>query len=165
MCVQACPTQTLQLLHLEAGFSGLWTPAVTPRVGGCQADCTACGDVCPTNAIVEFTKHEADKWVTKMGTAVLEKSRCISWTNNTPCKKCIEACPTWAFEVEHGDGVRPFRPSGIKYDRCVGCGLCENACRKIVFGRPAILTFSHGRGQPTSLPYEPTEKLKNQGKG
>lgn len=165
MCVQACPTQTLQLLHLEAGLSGLWTPAVTPRIGGCQADCIACGDACPTNAIVEFTKHEADKWVTKMGTAVLEKSRCISYTQNTPCKKCVEACPTWAFEVEPADGIHPFRPSGIKYDRCVGCGLCEHACSKIVFGRPAIMTFSHGRGQPTSLPYEPTERMKNQGKG
>ena len=165
MCVQACPTQTLQLLHLEAGFSGMWTPAVTPRIGGCTADCTACGDVCPTNAIVEFTKHEADKWVTKMGTAVLETSRCISYTDNTTCKKCFQVCPTWAFEVEPADGTRPMRPKGIKYDRCVGCGLCEHACRQVVFGRPAILTFSHGRGQPTSLPYEPTESIKNQGKG
>jgi polyferredoxin len=75
MCVQACPSQTLQLVHLKSGLAGLWTPAITPRVGGCVADCNACSVACPTDAIPEFSKHEADRWATKMGTAVLENDR------------------------------------------------------------------------------------------
>ena len=40
---------------------------------------------------------------------------------------------------------------------CVGCGLCELECDKIVYGEPAILTFAHGRGQPTVLRQVPTK--------
>jgi polyferredoxin len=160
MCVQACPSQTLQLVHLQSGLAGLWTPAITPRVGGCLADCNACSVACPTDAIPEFSKHEADRWATKMGTAVLETSRCISYTEDQPCKKCIEICPTKAFLIEPASGHRPLRPAGVSWVRCMGCGLCEHACRKIVFGRPAVTNFSHGRGQSTSLRYEPSDSYE-----
>ncbi|MFH1809282.1 MAG: 4Fe-4S binding protein [Pseudomonadota bacterium] len=156
MCVQACPTQTLQLTHLEAGLAGLWTPAITPEVGGCRADCNACGEVCPSDAIPRFDKRETDKWSVKMGTAVLEKDRCISYTDNLACRKCIEICPTKAFVIEAARPDRPLRPAAVDYVRCMGCGLCENACRKIVYGEPALKTFAHGRGQPTVLRERPT---------
>ena len=157
MCVQACPTQTLQLTHLEAGVAGFWTPAVTPSVDGCIAECNACSVACPTDAIPVFDKPEKDKWAVKMGTVVLEKNRCICFTENTKCGECIDVCPTKAFVIEpEHDGV-PRRPDAVDYFRCVGCGLCETACRNIVFGTPALLTFSHGRGQPTSLWENPTE--------
>jgi ferredoxin len=156
MCVQACPTQTLQLTHLEAGVAGFWTPAITPSVGGCIEGCNACSIACPTDAIPVFTTAENDKWSVKMGTVVLEKDRCICYTNNDKCGECIDVCPTKAFVVETAhDGV-PRRPASVDYFRCVGCGLCETKCREIVFGTPALLTFAHGRGQPTRLREEPT---------
>jgi ferredoxin len=157
MCVQACPTQTLQLTHLEAGLAGFWTPAITPSVGGCESGCNACSVACPTDAIPVFGKAEGEKWAVKMGTAVLEKNRCISHTEDLPCRKCVDVCPTKAFLVEPATDQTPERPIGVDYVRCVGCGLCENECGKIVFGNPALLTFSHGRGQPTVLRERPTE--------
>ena len=160
MCVQACPTQTLQFTFLDSGLAGLWTPALTPRIGGCIADCNACGRVCPTGAIPQFKIDEGDKWSVKMGTAVLEKGRCISYADNLACKKCIDICPTKAFIAEPSDGTHPYRPVSIDYVRCVGCGLCEFACRKIVFGKPAVLTFSHGQGQPTVLRDRPTSDIQ-----
>jgi polyferredoxin len=156
MCVQACPTQTLQLTSLEAGIAGFWTPAITPSVGGCIDDCNACAVACPTDAIPMFDKSETDKWSVKMGTAVLEKNRCISYTEDKKCAECIEICPTKAFVVEPKHDRVPRRPVSVDYFRCIGCGLCEKACRNIVFGTPALLTFTHGQGQPSSLREAPT---------
>ncbi|MCC7074610.1 MAG: 4Fe-4S binding protein [Deltaproteobacteria bacterium] len=156
MCVQACPTQTLQLTHLEAGFTAFWTPAITPAVGGCVPECNACSVACPTDAIPDFAKDERSKWATKMGTAVLEKGRCISHTEDTPCAKCLDICPTKAFVVESEGARTPRRPEAVDYVRCVGCGLCELECAKIVYGTPALRTFAHGRGQLTALHEAPT---------
>jgi len=156
MCVQACPTQTLQLTHLEAGFGGLWTPAITPVIEGCKADCNQCGEVCPTDAIPSFSKHEADKWSVKMGTVVFEQGRCISYTSGETCEKCLKICPTKAFNIEAKTAATPRRPRSVNYVRCMGCGLCEKACRRIVFGKPALITFAHGRGQPTVLREQPS---------
>lgn len=157
MCVQACPTQTLQLTHLEAGVAGFWTPAITASVGGCISECNACAVACPTDAIPMFSKKENDKWSVKMGTAVLEKNRCICYTENKKCGECIDVCPTKAFHVEGKHDDVPRRPTQVDYFRCVGCGLCEEACRNIVFGTPALLTFAHGRGVPTTLREAPTK--------
>ena len=67
-------------------------------------------------------------------------------------------CPTKACTIEAAKGKAPRRPYAVNYVRCMGCGLCEIECRKIVFGEPALYTFSHGRGQPTVLRDQPTEE-------
>jgi ferredoxin len=43
---------------LESGIEGLWTPLMNFRVGFCQLNCTACGQVCPTGAIQRITLEE-----------------------------------------------------------------------------------------------------------
>lgn len=148
MCVQACPTQTLQPLHLEAGFSGLWTPALAPRVQGCKEDCNACSKVCPTEAIPKFRKDNRDKWAFKMGTAVLNTSLCIAYSEVLFCNACVKICPNNAITVAKANQALPERPIAIDFSRCVGCGLCEHACTSVVHGDPAMKTFSHGRGSP-----------------
>jgi ferredoxin len=95
-----------------------------------------------------------------MGTAVLEKSRCICHTEDLDCGKCLDICPTSAFTIEPKSDDNPRRPINVDYVRCVGCGLCELECSKIVFGTPALRTYAHGRGQPTSLNDEPTKTFK-----
>ena len=161
MCVQACPTQTLQLVHLEAGIAGFWTPAVTPLVGGCIPECDACSVACPTDAIPVFAKGEESKWATKMGTVVLEKGRCVCFTEGLECGKCIDICPTKAFTIEAKSDHNPTRPVSVDYLRCVGCGLCELECSKIVFGTPALVTSSHGRGELTVLKEMPTSDYQS----
>ena len=51
-CMRICPTNIIQPALFEAGVQGLWTPAVNYRIGrgGCQPNCIACGQVCPTAA-------------------------------------------------------------------------------------------------------------------
>ncbi len=159
-CIRSCPTGTLQPLLLEAGFSGLWTPAITPRIAGCKDDCNACQTVCATHAIPKFGPKRAEKWIGKMGVATFASDRCISVADDAkkPCLKCVEACPNKAIVVDF-DAVVP-RPLKIIYDRCVGCGRCESACTKIVTGRPAMELFSKGRGEPAVLVADPTPVLK-----
>jgi polyferredoxin len=52
-CMRICPTNIIQPALFEAGLQGLWTPAVNFRLGrsGCQVNCIACGQICPTAAI------------------------------------------------------------------------------------------------------------------
>ena len=109
------------------------------------------------------------KYDYKVGTAVFESSRCISFTENKFCSECIRACPTNAIEFSKGweppaglykskgadapapNGQIPTRPIHVSFDKCVGCGACEFECNKIVFGDPAMVTTSFGRAAPTKL--------------
>ena len=158
-CVKSCPTGTLQPLLLEAGFSGLWTPAVTPRIGGCKNDCNACSETCPTKAIPVFGSKREEKWVVKMGLAFFESDHCITYEDGAvkPCLKCVEACPNKAIAVDMK--IQPERPLKIIRSRCVGCGLCETACRKMVSGEPALVLTSREAGTPTVLVVNPTPIL------
>ncbi len=151
MCVQACPSQTLQPTHLESGLAGFWSPAVTPRINGCIPDCNACSLVCATEAIPPFSRRTEDKWATKMGTAMFESGRCISYTEKVGCRRCIDICPTRAVIIDESPGRHPVRPASVDFMRCMGCGLCEYVCRLVVFGQPAIVNWAHGRGQPTVI--------------
>ena len=49
------------------------------------------------------------------------------------------------------EGQIPSRPLHVSYEKCVGCGACENSCNQIVFGEPAMITTSYGRATPTQL--------------
>ena len=52
-CMRICPTNIIQPAGLGAGVEALWTPTLNFRIGtsGCQLNCVACGNVCPTAAI------------------------------------------------------------------------------------------------------------------
>ena len=58
--MRICPGNIIQPALLEAGVQGLWTPAVNYRIGrsGCQPNCIACGQVCPTAAIRPLSLDE-----------------------------------------------------------------------------------------------------------
>ena len=72
----------------------------------------------------------------KVGTAFMDRGRCLPWAMDTPCIVCEEMCPTspkaiWLEEatVQGRDGgqVELQRPM-IDPAQCTGCGLCENRC-------------------------------------
>jgi polyferredoxin len=101
-CIRVCPTNVLQPATLEAGLEGLWTPLLNFRVGtsGCQLNCIACGNVCPTSAIRPLTLDEklgrgsfAEHGPVRMGTAFVDRDRCLPWAMNKPCIVCQENCP------------------------------------------------------------------------
>ncbi len=101
-CMRICPGNIIQPALLEAGVQGLWTPAVNYRIGrsGCQPNCIACGQVCPTAAIRPLSLDEkqgagefADQGPIRMGTAFVDRGRCLPWAMDRPCLVCHELCP------------------------------------------------------------------------
>ncbi len=161
-CIKACPTGILKSAGTEFGLRALWTPVMVPTEGPCKEGCNACSLACPTDAILKYPVEK--KYAYKAGTAVLEKSRCISHTENKFCSECVRACPTNAFILADGwkpadgsrgadvpapDGLTPARPVGVNFEKCIACGACEYECNQIVFGKSAMVTTSHGRATPS----------------
>ncbi len=133
-CMKICPTTALQPALTEAGLAGLWTPLVVPRVGYCDYGCTACGQVCPSGAIPLLAL--AEKRITVIGKASIDKNRCLPWASGVPCIVCEEMCPTpqksirlEQAEVTDANGLVTSvqRPSVLR-EVCIGCGICEHQC-------------------------------------
>lgn len=99
-CMKVCITNGLQPTFLEAGFEGIWSPMLVPRIGYCEYRCTLCGQVCPTGAIKRLPLEEKVK--VKIGLAMIDKGRCLPYAHATPCmyaKRSVQ---------------RPKRRSGLK---------------------------------------------------
>lgn len=122
-CMKVCPTNTLQPCLFESGMEGIWSPRVFSRLAGCDQTCCLCGTVCPTDAIRTLSLEE--KKHAKLGTAFIDKNRCLVWDQNRLCLICDEQCPYNAIIFKWKDGFR--RPFVID-TKCNGCGFCEEQC-------------------------------------
>jgi formate hydrogenlyase subunit 6/NADH:ubiquinone oxidoreductase subunit I len=155
--MKACPTNGIQPAILEAGLNGIWTPRLVPRIGGCEKNCNLCGQICPTEAIRKLPLEE--KTFARMGTAVMDRTRCIAWEQDKVCLICDEACPFNAISslnetVREVTILRPFIDERI----CTGCGLCEARCP--IEGDAAIQVFSIGEERIRSGSYITEEKKR-----
>ena len=132
-CIKVCPRQILRPALFEAGWYGIWTPVLVPRLGGCDYDCNACGQVCPSGAIPPLPLEEKRKAV--IGTAKVDFDRC------TRCMKCVKECPKEALEEGRVEGRKGAFPI-VLVERCIGCGACEYVCP--VEGEAAIRVNAPG---------------------
>ncbi len=148
-CMKVCPTNTLQPVLLEAGVDGLWSPKTHARYAGCEQGCNLCGQVCPTGAI-RFLSLEEKKYA-KIGSAYIDRSRCIAWEEDRKCLICDEICPYDAIVMR---GVRANTNSVpyVNESRCNGCGYCEQKCP--VLGNAAIRVSPHGEVRLSSGSYQ-----------
>lgn len=125
-CMKACVTGGLQPAVVEAGFDGLFTPILIPKLGHCEQNCTACGQVCPTGALGQFRVEE--KKQIQIGLATIHTDKCLCWRKGDLyrlCLVCDEQCSYDAVKVIEYEGQkRPVVDAG----KCVGCGICENKC-------------------------------------
>jgi MauM/NapG family ferredoxin protein len=143
-CMKVCPANTLQPCVMADGFFRMATPKVVPRIGGCEEKCHICGHVCPTGAIRKLTREE--KRFAKIGTAVVDRNRCLAWEQNKECLVCVEVCPYNAIEsvtVETTKGR--FTVPVVDEDLCMGCGMCEQQCP--VFDTAAIVVYKFGENR------------------
>ena len=156
-CLKICPTNGLQPCLLEAGINGIWSPRLVSRIGGCEKNCNMCGKICPTNAIRKLSLEE--KTYARMGTAIIDRSRCIAWEQDKVCLICDEACPFNAIRSlnETVLGITLLRPF-VDERICTGCGLCEARCP--IEGRSAIEIFSIGEERKLTGSYITEEKVK-----
>jgi MauM/NapG family ferredoxin protein len=156
-CMKACPTGAIQPCTLSDGFHRLYTPKIAARVGGCEEKCHLCGYVCPTGAIRKLTYEE--KRFVKIGTAVIDRHRCLAWEQNRECVVCDEVCPYNAITtmfIETTTG--PFRVPVVDEDLCLGCGMCEQHCP--IFDKAAIVVYRFGENRRLTGRYVSDRKRK-----
>ncbi len=154
-CMKICPNNALHPAVAEAGIEGLWTPILIPRIGYCEPTCTLCTQVCPTAAIRRVSDAEKFKGrpheLVKIGTAFVDRGRCLPWAMGSACIVCEEYCPVSpkaiVFEDESSSNDGMKRPV-VKPDRCIGCGACEYICP--VNDRAAIRVSSAGESRSPS---------------
>ena len=128
-CMKVCPTNAIQPCTLDDGLQRLSTPKIVPRIGGCEEKCHACGTVCPTGALRRLPYDE--KRFAKIGTAVIDKNRCLAWEQNKECLVCDEVCPYHAIDpklLQTSRGM--FKVPVVDADLCMGCGICEQPMQR-----------------------------------
>ena len=126
-CMKVCVTNGLQPVMLETGYAGVWTPQLVPETGYCEYHCTLCGQTCPTGAIPALTLER--KLRTRLGTAEIDRSKCIPWAEGKECIVCQEHCPIpdKAIKLARDPESGAQQPYIDEY-LCVGCGICQNKC-------------------------------------
>jgi ferredoxin len=94
-----------------------------------------------------------EKAKVRIGTAMVDKNRCLPHPHATPCIVCEEVCPTpkkaiWLDKVtvkdRQGRDVVVEQPR-VDLELCIGCGICETKCP--VLGRPGIYVTSIGESR------------------
>ena len=125
LCVAACPND---ILRPSSDLMNLMQPQMSYKRGFCRPDCTRCGEVCPTGAILPLDRGE--KIRTRIGHAVVIGSNCLAISDGIRCGRCARRCPYDAIRMVPTD---PDNPQSVKMpqvdeDRCIGCGACENVC-------------------------------------
>ncbi len=155
-CQDACEPGAIQF-YTEADGELYHTPYVDPRLKGCTL-CNLCGPACPTGALLPFDEPEN----VDMGSVELDEDLCLSFKakrlrheqellvqtgqsptevdasaeRRGPCGECFMFCPlrNRAITLLPGSFLAPV----IHTEHCVGCGMCEEICRTVVRGEPAI---------------------------
>ena len=153
LCMKVCPTNAIQPSLTEAGVAGFWTPVLHMTTGYCEYTCTLCGSVCPTGAIRMISEKEKTTKPVRIGSAFIDRGKCLPWSGNAPCIMCQEVCPVSPKAVEFREaGVQAMngqtellKQPYVNLQRCVGCGSCENKCP--VKGAPAIRVIAAGESR------------------
>jgi len=146
--MRVCPTNIIHPAGFQSGLEGLWTPVLNFRVGtsGCQYNCIACGQFCPTAAIRPLTmeeKHGTENFAAagpiRLGSAFVDRGRCLPWAMDKPCIVCEENCPVSPKAIFTRKDFSPLRggPFGVHQTRHVD-GRTEITIGEAVF-EPNVL--------------------------
>ena len=157
-CQDACEPGAIRFFSEVEGRL-MHTPYVDPAIRACTL-CMKCTQICPTNALVPMDAQERAK--VAMASVALRRDLCLSYKakrvrdeqallaasgraptesasepeRRGPCGECYMFCPLRerAIKLEPGAFLAPL----VFPKHCVGCGLCEEICRVMVRGEPAI---------------------------
>lgn len=128
-CMRVCPTNVIQPGSLQGGLENLWTPVLNNRIGtsGCQLNCVACGHICPTAAIRNITLDEKlgkgefkETGPVKLGTAFVDRNRCLPWAMTKPCIVCEENCPVSPKAIYTKEEFEQIRNGVLTIEKIIG---------------------------------------------
>ena len=115
-CAEACPYHSIKILDIHYGvYAG--TPLIRVEEIPCYL-CMKCVEVCPTGTLRKVSQEEV-----RMGVAVINKRRCVTWLGQALCRTCYNVCP-FKEKAIHLDQLRPV----VDERFCTGCGLCTHGC-------------------------------------
>ena len=156
LCVAKCPSKALAPSLWEYGPAGILQPTVVfTDHSFCNFDCTICGEVCPTGAILPLTKEQ--KHVEQIGRVEFIPENCVVVTDGTNCGACAEHCPTQAVHMIAYKGALTIPE--IAPELCVGCGACESICPVRPFRAIHVEGLAvHGKATPP--PAEKKQEIK-----
>jgi ferredoxin len=157
-CQDACDVGAIRFFT-EADGIHYHTPYVDPALKACNL-CMKCTKACPTHVLRPLEPEERAK--AAMAAVELRTELCLSYKakrirdeqamlvalgrkatesdalaeRRGPCGECYMFCPLRerAIRLEPGAFLAPV----VFEKECVGCGLCEEICRAVVRGDPAI---------------------------
>lgn len=157
-CQDACEVGAIRFFT-EADGELYHTPYVDPAAKGCTL-CMRCTHACPTGVLAAM--EPADRARVDMASVTLRTDLCLSHKakrirdeqamlmalgrspteseavveRRGPCGECYMFCPLRerAIQLEPGGFLAPV----VFEKECVGCGMCEEICRHMVRGEPAI---------------------------
>lgn len=133
-CVRACMTGCLEPAGREYGARKQWTPRFNPALAKCEFE--LCGRTCARACPVGAIRRPADEDV-RIGTARVDRRKCIAWAEGKACLVCHERCTYGAIEPDSRG-----RPRVVE-ERCTGCGACQNTC--VTCPDPAIVVYPRVR--------------------
>jgi ferredoxin-type protein NapG len=122
-CLQACPHDVIFLLPARLGSKVAGTPALDLLNRGCRlCQDWPCVKACEPKALIFPEAADGGQPVQPLLARVsINPAVCLPY-NGPECGACASSCPVPAALV--WDGSKPR----IDANRCVGCGLCREAC-------------------------------------
>lgn len=125
LCARSCPSGVLRQGVALWKSPAVLEPYMDYSRGFCQFDCIACGEACPTGAILPLTVER--KTIVAVAKSKLDLSLCIVVEKGTRCGACAEHCPTGALTMERVPQA-VFPAPVLDTTLCIGCGACETVC-------------------------------------
>ena len=122
LCIAACPNG---VLRPSGDLEHLMQPYMSYERGYCRPECTVCGSVCPTGAILPLNAPQ--KSDIHIGIAEIDYELCVVNRDSVNCGNCARHCPSNAILMVEKEGSQLRLPS-VDGILCIGCGACEYLC-------------------------------------
>ena len=125
LCISNCPNGVLRPSLDPEHFM---QPYSSYEKGWCRPECTSCGELCPTGAILPLTREQ--KTAVSVGRAVWHRHHCLPVRDGVSCGNCASHCPSGAIVMVplNPDDKSSLKIPSVLEDRCTGCGACEYLC-------------------------------------
>ncbi|MCR5561413.1 MAG: 4Fe-4S dicluster domain-containing protein [Bacteroidales bacterium] len=123
LCIAVCPNG---VLRPSKDLEHLMQPYMSYERGYCRPECTACGDVCPTGAILPLKAPQ--KSDIHIGLAEVDYDLCVVNRDGVNCGNCARHCPAKAIHMVPKEEDSKLRIPSVDASLCIGCGACEYLC-------------------------------------